>query len=110
MTVKLLTEHNLELLSLTGGCTGLSESTLLKLPHCWKSRFAANITVYFIKGTKVSRARVEEAFNSDIQTVLDDVYSWSNDCNQWPAEVKQIISNMMFNLGLTNMNKFERLK
>ena len=36
-TVKLLTEHNLELLSLTGGCTGLSESTLLKLPHCWKS-------------------------------------------------------------------------
>ena len=58
----------------------------------------------------MSRVRVEEAFNSDIQTVFDDVFSWSNDCNQWPAEVKQIISNMMFNLGLTNMNKFERLK
>ena len=30
MTVKLLTEHNLEFLSLKGGCTGLSESTRVK--------------------------------------------------------------------------------
>ena len=34
MTVKLLTEHNLELPSLTGGCTVLSESILVKLTHC----------------------------------------------------------------------------
>ena len=34
MTVKLLTEHNLEFLSFKGGCTGLSESTLVKMPHC----------------------------------------------------------------------------
>ena len=31
MSVKLLTEHNLEFLSLIGGCTGSSESTLLKV-------------------------------------------------------------------------------
>ena len=37
MSVKLLTEHHLEFLSLKGGCTGLSESTLVKMPHCWKS-------------------------------------------------------------------------
>ena len=37
MTVKLLTEHNLEFLSLRGCCTGLPESTLVKMPHCWKS-------------------------------------------------------------------------
>ena len=37
MTVKLLTEHQLELLSLKGGYTGSSESTLVKIPHCWKS-------------------------------------------------------------------------
>ena len=30
MTVKLLTEHNLEFLSLKGGCKGSSESTLVK--------------------------------------------------------------------------------
>ena len=38
MIVKLLTEHHLEFLSLTGGCTGSSESTLVKMPNCWKSR------------------------------------------------------------------------
>ena len=37
MTVKLLVEHYLEFLSLTGGCRGSSESTLVKMPHCWKS-------------------------------------------------------------------------
>ena len=31
MIVKLLTEHHLEFLSLTGGCRGSSESTLVKL-------------------------------------------------------------------------------
>ena len=36
MIVKLLTEHHLEFLSLKGGCTGLSESTHVKMPHCWK--------------------------------------------------------------------------
>ena len=37
MTVKLLTEHHLEFLSLKGGCTGSPESTLVTKPHCWKS-------------------------------------------------------------------------
>ena len=37
MRVKLLTEHHLEFLSLKGGCTGSSESTHVKIPHCWKS-------------------------------------------------------------------------
>ena len=45
MSVKLLTEHHLEFLSLKGGCTGSSESTLVKMPHCWKSRVAAHITL-----------------------------------------------------------------
>ena len=36
MSVKLLTEHRLEFLSLKGGCTGMSESTPVKMPHCWK--------------------------------------------------------------------------
>ena len=43
MTVELLTEHCLEFLSLTGGCTGSSESTLFKMSNCWKSRAAAQI-------------------------------------------------------------------
>ena len=33
MNVQLLTEHYLEFLSLKGGCTGSSESTLVKITH-----------------------------------------------------------------------------
>ena len=33
MRVMLLTEHNLEFLSLKGGCTGSSESALVKMPQ-----------------------------------------------------------------------------
>ena len=43
MTVKLLTEHHLEFHSLTGGCTGSSEYTLVKMPHCWKSDVMAHL-------------------------------------------------------------------
>ena len=46
MSVKLLTEHHLEFLSLKGGCTGSSESTLIKMPHCRKSHAMAQILLY----------------------------------------------------------------
>ena len=46
MTFKLLTEQRLEFLSLKGGCTGLSESTLVKLPHCLKSHGTAQMSLY----------------------------------------------------------------
>ena len=44
MNVMLLTEHHLEFLiiSLKGDCVGSSESTLVKMPHCWKSHVAAH--------------------------------------------------------------------
>ena len=43
MIVKLLTEHHMEFLSLKGGCRGSSESTLVKIPYCWKSHALAQI-------------------------------------------------------------------
>ena len=45
MTDKLLTEHHLEFLRLKGGCTGPSESTHVKMPHCWKSNVTAQIII-----------------------------------------------------------------
>ena len=48
MSIKLLTEHHLELLWLKGGCTGSSESTLVKVPHCWKSHVMAHLTITYI--------------------------------------------------------------
>ena len=34
MTVKLLSKHHLEIISLKGGFTGSSESTLVRIPNC----------------------------------------------------------------------------
>ena len=49
MIVKLLTEHYLEFLSLKRVCAGSSESTLVKMPHCWKSHVTAHLFfVYYI--------------------------------------------------------------
>ena len=46
MSVKLLTEHHWEFLSLKGGCTGSSESTLVKMSHCCKSYVVAHISTH----------------------------------------------------------------
>ena len=35
MSVKLLTKPHFEVLSLTGGCRGSSESTLVNMSNCW---------------------------------------------------------------------------
>ena len=43
MIIKLLTEHHLAFLSLKGGCIGSSESTLVKMPHHWKSHVRGHI-------------------------------------------------------------------
>ena len=48
MSVKLLTEHHLELLSLKSGYTWASDSTLVKMPHCWKSYVTAQLILNFL--------------------------------------------------------------
>ena len=48
MIVKLLTEHHLGFLSLKGDCICLSESTHVKMPHCWKSHALAHFIVHIV--------------------------------------------------------------
>ena len=50
MTVKLLTEHLLEFLSVKGGCTGSSESTLVKIPQitCHGSILSDLLEVFYV--------------------------------------------------------------
>ena len=57
MSVKLLTELNLKFLSLKGGCTGSPESTLVKMPHCLKSRAMAQLYLLYslFLSTKVEK-------------------------------------------------------
>ena len=58
---KLMTEHHLEFLSLKGGCTGWSESTLVKIPHSRKSHTTAlimniyDISIHSIEPNIISR-------------------------------------------------------
>ena len=43
MIVKLLTEYHLEFLSLKGGCRCSSESSHVKMPHCWNCHATAQM-------------------------------------------------------------------
>ena len=64
MSVKLLTEHHLEFLSLNEAVQArLSLHALVKMPHCWKSHVAAHMEshdfdTYHIKIMRISNARV----------------------------------------------------
>ena len=71
MSVKLLTEHHLEFLSLKGGYTGSSESTLVKMAHCSKSHVAAHFCYVplFIK-SKCSHHIVHYMY-----TIVDSIYA-----------------------------------
>ena len=63
MSVKLLTEHHLQFLSSTGGYTGSSKSTLVKMPHCWKSHVAAQMfSVFSLAMQRVSQLFVIMTF------------------------------------------------
>ena len=60
MSVKLLTAHDLEFLSLKGGCTGSSESTLVKMPHCWKLHVMAHFINFLCLSIGVRAAEIIE--------------------------------------------------
>ena len=61
-------------------------------------------------GTTVSSDRVTEAFESDVQGVLQDCDILYPDFSSLPEEAQQIIANMMFNLGRPRLSKFAGMK
>ena len=61
-------------------------------------------------GTEVSEDRVQEAFSSDIESVLSDCERLYEDFGDLPEEVQLIIANMMFNMGYTRLSKFKGMK
>ena len=58
-------------------------------------------------GVKVSETRVNEAFEADIEQVLNDCTRLYDDFYLLPEEVQLIIANMMFNLGYPRLEKFK---
>ena len=61
-------------------------------------------------GAAVSSDRVLEAFETDIQVVLDDCEKLYQDFGDLPEEVQLIVANMMFNLGYPRLSKFKGMK
>lgn len=60
---------------------------------------------------EVSKERVAEVFEQDCQLVINDCYQFLPSFDEYPEEIKQIVANMMFNLGLTKMLKlFKQLR
>ena len=77
MSVKLLTEHHLEFLCLKGGCTGSSESTLVKTSHCWKSHVAAHYNILVFKVRK--KAKIGNRCNQVPHMTRDTRTIWKSD-------------------------------
>ena len=59
-------------------------------------------------GEVVSEERVNECFEKDVQTVIEDCKKLHDGWDGYPQEVKQIVANMMFNMGLTRLSQFKR--
>ena len=78
MSAKLLTEQHLEFLRLKGGCTCWSESTHVKIPHCWKSHVVAHLLliVMELQNLRVEGANVtkgEQILNNGVVYGIDTV-------------------------------------
>ena len=61
-------------------------------------------------GTKVSEERVVQAFDSDFDIACRECGMLYGHCwSSFPNEVKEILVNMMFNLGRPRLSKFKKM-
>ena len=61
-------------------------------------------------GDPITQTRADELFFKDINIVLKECEdNFHNNWRDWPEEVKLIIANMAFNLGLPRLTKFKKM-
>ena len=61
-------------------------------------------------GTPVSEERVIEAFERDVEIVVEDCKILYPDFDDLPEEAQRVIANMMFNMGRPRLSKFKGMK
>jgi len=61
-------------------------------------------------GTAVSKDRVNECFDKDVEIVINDCRQLYEDFDDLPSEAQLIIANMMFNMGRPRLSKFKGMK
>ena len=59
-------------------------------------------------GTPVSEERVKECFEKDVESVIADCKILHDGWDGYPEEVKQVVANMMFNMGRTRLSGFRK--
>ena len=113
MSVKLLTEHHLEFLSLKGGCTGSSESTFVKLSHCWKSHATAQmanhptfifLTIGFllIVVTLKSSSKLWKEINTSKRLVIYHNYVVLSSCKCSTVNGQRLLNRSYYIIRCTN--------
>ena len=88
MIVKLLTKHHLEL---TEGCTCLSEYTLVKMPHCWKSHVTAvDVTALSYFNNVVSTLMCSHFFHTCRSIML----KWAVTCDSQQCGISKSVDSV----------------
>ena len=84
----------------------------LGLPTCgighliteWDTEYNAEV------GTPVVEERVNELFEKDLATTIDECRLIYNDFDVLPVKVQHIVANMMFNMGRPRLSRFHKMK
>ena len=84
----------------------------LGLPTCgighliteWDTEYNAEV------GTPVSEERVNELFEKDLATTIDECRLIYSDFDVLPVKVQHIVANMMFNMGRPRLSRFHKMK
>ena len=100
MNFKLLTEQHLEFLSLTECCKGLSESTHVKIPHCWKSHVAAQMCFESYTG-KLKPFKYENVYSAKCEQPVSEIpklFPYSTQLNLNAVETQTLRINMFLAL------------
>ena len=62
------------------------------------------------EGTPITQTRSDELLFHDLNIVLTECEEhFHQNWTHWPEEVKLIIANMAFNLGMTRLKKFQKM-
>jgi len=65
----------------------------------------------FEVGDEISDERVRELFEQDLETCIAEcVVLYDDYWEDFPGEVKEILANMMFNMGRPRLSKFKNFK
>jgi len=84
----------------------------LGLPTCgighliteWDTEYNAEV------GTPVAEERVNELFEKDLATTIDECRLIYSDFDVLPVKVQHIVANMMFNMGRPRLSRFHKMK